>query len=266
MNKKPRVSIIIPTWNNESTINICLKSIIAQTYSNIEVIIVDNKSNDKTVEIVQSYNVNCYSLLSSRTNARNFGSKKASGKFLFHIDSDMELTHTLVEECVSLCIEDGFDALIIPEMNISNTFWGKCMDCEKNLHRVSNTGYLRFVSKSNYLKVGGHDDSLTSGEDADLHYRICEIVTKIGFTNSKILHHLGNLTLKSIFKKKLFYAKSTDKFMQKNKTNPKRQKILTLKNMLIIFLSNPILFTGWILIEAFQYTFIKYYKIKNHNR
>jgi glycosyltransferase involved in cell wall biosynthesis len=52
---KPLVSVIIPTKNSESTIDYCLRSIRGQTYTNIEVIVVDNYSRDKTEEVAQKY-------------------------------------------------------------------------------------------------------------------------------------------------------------------------------------------------------------------
>ena len=49
------VSVVIPTYNSERTLEKCLKSIVDQTYKNIEIIIVDKFSEDKTVEIAKSY-------------------------------------------------------------------------------------------------------------------------------------------------------------------------------------------------------------------
>ena len=52
---KPLVSVIIPTYNSEKTLPLCLESIKRQTYKNIEVIIVDNFSVDRTVDIAKRY-------------------------------------------------------------------------------------------------------------------------------------------------------------------------------------------------------------------
>jgi len=55
MNKPPLVSLIIPTLNEEKNIGRCLRSILGQTYKNIEIIVVDNNSTDKTREIVETF-------------------------------------------------------------------------------------------------------------------------------------------------------------------------------------------------------------------
>ena len=52
---EPLVSIIIPTYSSEKTLPICLESIKRQTYKNVEVIVADNFSTDRTVEIARSY-------------------------------------------------------------------------------------------------------------------------------------------------------------------------------------------------------------------
>ncbi len=71
------VSVIIPTYNSEGTIEICLESIANQSYKNIEIIVVDIFSKDRTVEIAKSYGARIYLLDCERTRAKNFGLKKA---------------------------------------------------------------------------------------------------------------------------------------------------------------------------------------------
>jgi len=53
--QKLLVSVIIPTKNSGSTIGNCLESIMTQTYTNIEIVVVDNYSNDNTQEIAEKY-------------------------------------------------------------------------------------------------------------------------------------------------------------------------------------------------------------------
>ena len=53
--KKPKVSFVIPTFNSERTLDECLSSISNQDYPDMEIIVVDNGSDDKTVEIAKKY-------------------------------------------------------------------------------------------------------------------------------------------------------------------------------------------------------------------
>lgn len=104
------VSIIIPVYNVEDYIVRCLDSVVNQTYSNLEVILVDDKGTDKSVEIVESYikeHSNCnFKLIHHEKNlglseARNTGIKASTGEYLYFLDSDDEL----VENCIEKLIE-----------------------------------------------------------------------------------------------------------------------------------------------------------------
>lgn len=92
-------SIIIPTYNSERTIDICLKSIRKQTYPNIEVIVVDNYSTDRTREIAENYGGKVILCRAGRSKAKNIGLNLAGGEFVLFVDSDMELPG-VVKECL----------------------------------------------------------------------------------------------------------------------------------------------------------------------
>lgn len=88
------VSVIIPAYNVEKFIARCLESVLNQTYSNIEIIIVNDGSTDKTVEIIQRFsnsheNINLISTTNNGvSSARNTGILAAKGEYLFFLDSD----------------------------------------------------------------------------------------------------------------------------------------------------------------------------------
>ncbi len=85
----PLVSVIVPTYNSEKNIGLCLKSIINQSYKNIEILVVDRFSEDSTVEIAESYGAKVYQLDCERAKAKNFGLGKAMGRYVLLVDSDM---------------------------------------------------------------------------------------------------------------------------------------------------------------------------------
>ena len=93
--------MIIPTKNSGETIETCLKSVKEQTYPNIEVIVVDNYSTDKTREIAEKYGARVVMCRAIRSRARNVGGGLARGEFILSVDSDMELTPNVVSECVA---------------------------------------------------------------------------------------------------------------------------------------------------------------------
>lgn len=202
----PIVSIIIPTLDNQDTIAICLESINQQTYDAIEIIVVDGGSTDFTNEICNKYNVTLLKPELGRSGARVKGARKASGKYLFHVDSDMELTPDVVRECVR--ISESFDALTVPETNISSSYWGKCTDVGKCISRQRKVGNLRFLPRKLYFDVGGHNPKLTGKEDEELHNLIKAEGASISYTTNLIRHHIGNVSLLDILSQRWLYIQS----------------------------------------------------------
>src|SRR4051812_2602470 len=96
----PLVSLIITTKNEAKVIEELLISIKKQTYKNIEILIVDNSSSDKTKEIARKYTNLVFNIGPERSAQRNFGAKKAKGMFVVFLDADMILTLSVIESCV----------------------------------------------------------------------------------------------------------------------------------------------------------------------
>ena len=116
MNKTvPAVSIIIPMYNVEKYVGECLDSILAQTFTDYEVIAVDDSSTDKTCEIVESYLPRFngkLQLIRSEKNSgghvgipRNKGMRYAVGDYLYFMDSDDAIVDTALEELYNLAEE-----------------------------------------------------------------------------------------------------------------------------------------------------------------
>lgn len=102
----PLVSIVIPTRNSSRTLPICLTSISRQTYRNIEVIVIDNYSEDGTTEVARRFGARVFRHKGERARAKNLGLIMAGGKYVLFLDSDMKLTPRVIEECVALAESD----------------------------------------------------------------------------------------------------------------------------------------------------------------
>jgi glycosyltransferase involved in cell wall biosynthesis len=111
----PPLSITVPTFNSEKTIGSCLTSIFDQDYSNIEVIIIDNNSSDKTEEISKKYNCIFLKLKSTKAEARKMGYYHSHGDFVLFIDSDMYLEKDLLKTLINLAENYSLDAIAIDE-------------------------------------------------------------------------------------------------------------------------------------------------------
>ena len=91
--RNPYISVVIPVHNRASTIRRSLLSVLDQSYTDLEVIVVDDHSDDETLEIIRSVSderVSLYALEENRGAAfcRNYGAKIASGEYIAFQDSD----------------------------------------------------------------------------------------------------------------------------------------------------------------------------------
>lgn len=102
--KKALVSVVIPTYNRAKIISNALESVLSQTYTNLEIIVVDDASNDNTFEIVKKYqqenkNISYYYHNSNKgvSSARNLGIKKSQGQYIAFLDSDDQFVPNKIE-------------------------------------------------------------------------------------------------------------------------------------------------------------------------
>ena len=99
-----KYSVIIPVYNVEKYINRCLKSILSQRYNDLEIILIDNGSTDRSGSICDIYanedaNISVYHIDNHGVgSARNFGLSKARGEFIYFVDSDDYLVGNLFAE------------------------------------------------------------------------------------------------------------------------------------------------------------------------
>lgn len=112
-----KVSVIVPVYNSEKFINACIDSLLEQTYSEIEVIVVDDGSIDSTSEKLSKYIDDQRVRIVKQENrgvsaARNTGLAFASGEFVAFVDSDDVVHPALFATCVNLCNEKDGDFVL----------------------------------------------------------------------------------------------------------------------------------------------------------
>jgi len=224
--EKPLVSIIIPSLNSEKIIGECLDSIKKQTYSNIEIIIVDAESTDLTPDIARKYGeVFTFKLkpymIWGTPYQQNFGATKAKGRYLYFVDTDMVLCENSIEEYVQEMEMKDADSMIIPEISYGEGFWAKCKILERSCYLLGDMTIEapRFHKKSIWDKLGGLDAKLGGYYDWDIHNRLRENGYKVVRSNTPIYHNEGKLSLNKLIKKKYVYGKTTNRFIRKYKTN-----------------------------------------------
>jgi glycosyltransferase involved in cell wall biosynthesis len=222
---RPKVSVVIPTYNAGDTITRCLKSIHNQSYAPVEVIVVDNFSNDTTMNVGRAFGARVQQLRSTPASARNLGIVNSSGKYVFFVDSDQVLSRFVIEECVIKCEEEKAGMVRVPELFIGEGFWGSCSAEWKNYYgKVEQrygargkilSGEPRFFEKGQLIRVGMFDVSLLWGEDYDLYQRLKERNVKEVSCKS-MLYHCEPVSVKGIMIRNLRYGESMPTFMHRS--------------------------------------------------
>lgn len=175
----PLVSIIIPAYNEEDYLPNCLRSIKNQTYKNIEIIVVDNNSQDKTPEIAKNFGAKVVKVEKKNLSVvRNAGAKVAKGEILFFVDADSILYFNCVEKLVKqLSGKTVFShgGIICYDSKFHNFLWVLFNRWIKpNFYTSGRNGVCIF--KKAFWEIGGYNEKLDplkgDREDLDLGMRI----------------------------------------------------------------------------------------------
>jgi len=220
------VSVIIATRNESANIERIIKSLTSQTYSNIEIIVVDNGSSDNTQELARKFlsrdnvlHLPDYVDLSNVKNFRgaqvNFGVYKSNGKIIFFPDADMTFDNNLIEEAVSKT--QKYDALYIPEIVIGKGFFGKIRNFERSFYNSTCIDAVRFVTRRYYELVDGFDEKniAFSTDDWDLTKMLKQSGALVSITKSVNYHHEESLSFSSYLIKKIGYIDTFSDYISK---------------------------------------------------
>ncbi|MCH7730856.1 glycosyltransferase [Patescibacteria group bacterium] len=235
------ISIIVTTKNEEGVIERLLKSVKAQTYKNIEIVVVDNYSSDSTRDIAKKYTDKVFLEGPERSAQRNYGARKSKGRFLLFLDADMKLSPKVVEECVKVVNQDKKIAgVVILEESIASNFWEKVKAYERSFYNLEGdevTDAARFFKSEVFEKLKGFDETITGPEDWDLTDRVKKKGYEIARVSSKIYHYEKITSLFSLVKKKYYYGLKAHRYL-------KKQKVKVISPKTIYFL-RPIFYKHW---------------------
>jgi len=273
--EKPKVSIIIPTFNSGATLAACLESVRNQSYSRIETIVVDNFSTDETALIAAEFDSRIIKQKSTPAMARNIGITNSSGKYIFLLDSDQVLSPSVIEECVRDCELRNAGMVRVPEVFAGKGFWSSCSAKWKNLlvkveqkysaSRNMLTGEPRFFVKEQLVRGGMLDDNLLWAEDYDLHKRMEKMKIKETSSKSK-LYHYEPATIKEIVLKIFHYGSSMPTYTRRTGQRifwpMTSSSVLTLKELFRECGNQPLTLMGCVFLLFLKTFFIVFGVIK----
>lgn len=204
-NKKlPLVTVIVPFYNEEKHIEQCFQTLRIQTYSNIEIIAIDDGSTDNSRKIAKKY---VDILLKQKHQgpgvARNKAARIAKGKILVFADADMYFDENYIKMLVKPIIEKKAFATFTNEEKLANrnNIWVKCGNIDNQIpsklrFRKSTMSFVaRAILKKLFIKLGGMKPHLGYRDDhlfVDTDYRAIP-------TKSAICYHFNPSTLMEVY-------------------------------------------------------------------
>lgn len=154
----PLISVVVPIFNVQDYLRECIDSILGQTYKNIEIILVDDGSNDDCPQICDEYKLKderisvIHKENGGLSDARNKGLEFSTGEYICFIDSDDYIDCKFIEKLFKLVIENGSDIAICSYYKTSES--SVCID-EQEKECVELYGGEEIISRiflDNYLK------------------------------------------------------------------------------------------------------------------
>jgi glycosyltransferase involved in cell wall biosynthesis len=222
------ISIIITTKNEERNIGNCLEFVLAQSYpkENIEIVVVDNNSADKTSEIALEYTEKVYNKGPERSTQKNFGVQESRGEYFLHLDADMALSKNVVRDCVERAkADENIVAFYIPEIITGEKFLSKVRRFERGFYDGTVIDGVRFINKEKFLEAGGFDENLYACEDWDLDKRLKKL-GKVDIIKNPLYHNESEFNLKKYLAKKEYYSRNVGVYIKnwgKNDPDIKKQ-------------------------------------------
>lgn len=152
------ISVIINVYNGEKYISKCLDCIINQTYKNLEILVINDGSTDKTLDICKSYKDKRVRIITTENRglalSRNVGIDKARGEYLYFIDVDDLIELDTLEYLYKMCERYNVDISTCKSFDVRNNDYNAVNKKEK-IEIISNKEMLKkiFLSEDNTVAV-----------------------------------------------------------------------------------------------------------------
>ena len=203
----PLVSVIIPNYNREEIISLCIDAVGNSTYKHYEVIVVDDGSTDNSANVIGGKPVKLISLEqnSGPAVARNAGAREAVGDILLFIDSDI----LAKEDTISIVVKtfnEYPDIAAVVGMLDKNCPFGNLPSQHYNLRLHFN--YLQMpdyisttytsvtaIRKDAFFEVGGFNEKLRSAEDPEIGFDLTSQGHKIMASKKLLVTHYKEMSL-----------------------------------------------------------------------
>lgn len=203
----PLISVIIPAYNSETTIRETIESVLKQTFSDFELIVINDGSTDRTLEIASSIKdarIKVFSYANAGgAVSRNRGFSHSYGEFIAFLDADDLWTPDKLEAQLEALKENPQAAVAYSWLNAIDES-GKFL--RKGNHRTEigdiftklylipfvETGSNPLIRRQAFIDVNGFDESLTASQDYDLYLRLAARFEFIAVPFPQVLYRISS--------------------------------------------------------------------------
>lgn len=203
-----KVSILVPCYNVEKYINQCLDSIIQQTYTNLQIVLVDDGSSDNTLNILNEYasrdsRIEVYHQENQGVaTVRNVLLSEIKGDFFLFVDSDDWIELDMVEFLIEKSVKGNADIVVCsniindtnPTPNYKEKIWAKDKVIEEFLRHVHFNGSLcnKLVSVKLLKNNPTFHREISYGEDALFIWQLIQEIQNVVVTDKQLYHYRKN--------------------------------------------------------------------------
>ena len=213
----PKYSIIIPVYNRPQELDDLLQSLTKQSFSNFEVLIVEDGSTITSEKVFEKYSQQLHSQYFFKHNSgpgpsRNFGFEKANGEYFIVFDSDCQISPHYLESVEKSLQTNRFDAWGGPDRGHEN-FTPLQQAMAYTMSSVFTTGGIRggksknFQPRSFNMGISREVFKITGGfhfdrfaEDIELSVRLKKMGLRVGLIPEAFVYHQRRATLEEFFK------------------------------------------------------------------
>jgi GT2 family glycosyltransferase len=216
----PRISVVVCTYNGESTLRECMEGLRRLEYPNYEVIVVNDGSTDATEEIVREYGVRLITTQNQGLSAaRNTGMEAATGEIIAYMDGDCCPDSHWLNYIACTFLATDFVGVGGP--NLAPPGDGQVAECVANapggpVHVLLSDQQAEHIPgcnmafyKSCLQAIGGFDPQFrAAGDDVDICWRLQEQGWKLGFSPGALVWHHRRNSLRGYWKQQEGYGKA----------------------------------------------------------
>ncbi|MBI4043503.1 MAG: glycosyltransferase [Candidatus Diapherotrites archaeon] len=245
-----KVSAIVPTRNRASVVSQTVDELLNQTVKFHEILVVDDKSTDATVECLKKKKgVKVLELEKhlERSAARNFGARHAKGDYMAFIEDDSSYDLNWLEE-VKKELAKGAQAVIDRRQVFEpKSFVARLNDAFFTARYRNYTPFSAWVfDKKLFLELGGFDESLNCAEDKDLGDRALAKGVKIHFAHNAVQRHRGEpSSWRHALKRSWWFGMNMHKYWKKHPGEFRGVKIILFTAWALAGFSGAVSFIFW---------------------